>query len=698
MLRRLNFALLIIAIIAVTNIQAETNITTYRRLPPLHTLDKYDECFDRSVAPSSYCLLFAEIEADDSELWFQIEEISKDTYNRYRHDYIFMGICVDRCKELLKNSSHVREHEIVNNSRGLTRYDEVIQYYQRIYESKSKDQNVINDGDLLNRCANVIFQRKYNLTLRTFVEYCNSPETTTKTGYLEVFAYSVLALFVILNVVSTIYDYHIKRQKSSEHLKIGEDYYKKKLDTIGTTLLTSFSIPRNYKKLTSSSAGSEEFQFTFFFRVFAMFCVIVAHVVMLLMGSAIENPLFIENSMKHPATILFQNGGMLIQIFFVLTGFFLKLKFDQEKPISPNTKCSKCILVYLHAFFHRYLRFLPSLAFLILFNAAILKHLGDGPMWNHIVEAESAFCSRNWWKNIFMINNFMMEDSCAHQTWYLAADCQLFELYLIVLILTSKFKGTKIYVYILLGLCALLVPGLITYIYDLQAFPRAHPEYYRYLYFQNSESYLKTYFPFYCNLGGYLVGIICAEIYSNSSRFQELKKKCEQYMNVLKVQIPFLLILHIVGYGIMFSGLLFYSEKMEESSLWKSLYSALFRNMWTVFGGVAIMSMVLKFGWIAYDLVNMRAFRFLGRLTFQMYLWHANVLRILLGFYRQPIYLSVFYVLSQTLLGFVLTAIVALIVAIFVEYPLGTITNLIFKTGTKKNKGKEEVEEMRQVS
>lgn len=161
------------------------------------------------------------------------------------------------------------------------------------------------------------------------------------------------------------------------------------------------------------------------------------------------------------------------------------------------------------------------------------------------------------------------------------------------------------------------MPGLITYIYDLQAFPRAHPEYvrhftfltssffinfifryryYRYLYFQNSESFLKTYFPFYCNLGGYLVGIICAEIYSNSSRFQELKKKCEQYINVLKVQIPFLLILHVVGYGIMFSGLLFYSEKMEESSLWKSLYSALFRNMWTVFGGVAIMSMVLKFG------------------------------------------------------------------------------------------------------
>ncbi|XP_073814566.1 nose resistant to fluoxetine protein 6-like [Musca autumnalis] len=686
---------IVLFIFAITKIEGQTNLTSYRLLPPMFTLDNYDECFVRSEPPSSYCLLFAEIETDNSELWCQIEEYSKDALFRYRHDYVFMGICVDQCKELLRNSPYIRESK-VKSERNFTYYEEVIQYYQKIYRDDPKE-DAVKYKDMLDKCANFIFQSKYNLTLNTFVEYCSTPEKKSNIGYLEAFVYSLLCLLMIFTVASSIYDYFLKGRKSLSNQQV-DDYYIKEFDTMGSTLLTSFSIARNYKKLTSSKIGSKDFNFTYFFRVFTIFFVIWAHVLMYFMSVPMQNPQFFEDYLKQSVMIIFQNGPILIQIFFVLTGFFLKLRFDQQNPINPETKPTRCVLLYIQVFVHRYLKFLPSLVFVILFNATLLTKAGNGPIWKHITDGEHVFCNRNWWKNILMINNYSVNDSCIHQTWYLAADMQLFELYLLIIIVTAKFKRSKKYLYTLIGLCAIIIPGVITYYFKLDAFSRVHPEYYRYFYFQNVETLNKIYFPIYGNLGGYLVGIICAEIYAKSPTFQELKKRCEKYKNDLKIQIPYLVAILSVGFGTLSTGLLFYFQKPEEASIWPALYSAFYRNFWVIFCGIAIMTMALKFGWLAYDIANMSAFRLLGRLTFQMYMWHVNIIRITFGYFRQPIYITEFYLFGQIVLSFVLSAIVALIVALFVEYPINNIVNTLFKRVVKGSGRKEEVGEMKSVS
>lgn len=47
----------------------------------------------------------------------------------------------------------------------------------------------------------------------------------------------------------------------------------------------------------------------------------------------------------------------------------------------------------------------------ILFNATLFIRLESGPFWRHASEAEYIFCREYWWKNVFMINNFMLKDS-----------------------------------------------------------------------------------------------------------------------------------------------------------------------------------------------------------------------------------------------------------------------------------------------
>lgn len=128
-----------------------------------------------------------------------------------------------------------------------------------------------------------------------------------------------------------------------------------------SSLLTSFSIARNYRKIIACRSNKQEeandLQFTYFFRVFTMFFIIWGHALMILTAVPVENPEFIEKHLYQPVTILFQNGTALIQIFFVLAGFLLKLKFEQQQLITPKSGYFTCILMYIQVFIQRYLRF-----------------------------------------------------------------------------------------------------------------------------------------------------------------------------------------------------------------------------------------------------------------------------------------------------------------------------------------------------
>lgn len=144
-------------------------------------------------------------------------------------------------------------------------------------------------------------------------------------------------------------------------VKIQRNINKKLIFIAGSSLLTSFSVCRNYYRITSvppnQNSGNVDLKFTYSFRVFTLVIVILGHTIMLLMSIQIQNPEFFEKYYYHPEILLFQNGSAMIQIFFLLAGFFLKLKFDQHKMITPKTSYRMGILVYIQCFLNRYLRF-----------------------------------------------------------------------------------------------------------------------------------------------------------------------------------------------------------------------------------------------------------------------------------------------------------------------------------------------------
>jgi peptidoglycan/LPS O-acetylase OafA/YrhL len=54
----------------------------------------------------------------------------------------------------------------------------------------------------------------------------------------------------------------------------------------------------------------------------------------------------------------------------------------------------------------RYIRIMPSLAFLIAFCTFILPLIGSGPQWNLVVSHHSDICKQYWWRNLLFIHNW----------------------------------------------------------------------------------------------------------------------------------------------------------------------------------------------------------------------------------------------------------------------------------------------------
>ncbi|XP_053963743.1 nose resistant to fluoxetine protein 6 [Anastrepha ludens] len=645
------------------------DMTIYKEMPPLYQFDDYDQCLQvensRSHTKPTYCVVYAEVVVNESSsLWNKIARFSADDKHHFRHDHLFFGICLERCKKLLQPFAKFRLNELSGS--GEIRDIELLNYYINVH--KRETDNRIQYGKIFRSCLNYEFQHNYGLRLRASIEYCEQANTTLKHDALDIVAYAIFGIITLASISSTLYDYRLKTRQSVNNRN--EEFYKNSLESPAQQLFSSFSICRNFYRLTASSKTrsqtATDLQFFDGLRVIGVFLVLFAHSLILFMAIQVENPEFFEKFFYRPETAIIENGAAIIQIFFVMSGFLLYVNFIERNFVTTDTSISNCIIVYFKIFFHRYLRLLPSLAMLILFNSSILVRLQNGPFWRHYVEAERVFCREYWWQNVFCVNNYLLQESCSHHTWYLAADMQLFELFLIVLIIVSKFPKLRRVIYAILLVLTFTVTGFITYFLKLKPIYHTNPENYRYMFFRNAETFYQAYTPFYTNIGGYFFGFVTAELY------MKLRKYSKQYRGLMRYELSWWL-LFPMAFGLLFGGAFFMSFEFENPSIWVALFASLYRNIWVLICCAVVFGMCLKLGWIAYEFCCLPFLRVFSKISYQAYLWHLVVLRLMGGYYRQPIYINRFYLIGQIIIAFFLTQLVAFVFALFVEYPVAEI-------------------------
>ncbi|XP_061395970.1 nose resistant to fluoxetine protein 6-like [Musca vetustissima] len=603
-------------------------------LPPLYTFDNFDICFVNNTTSSelgsTYCMVYAEIQEDNSnDLWQKIRTHNAFKYH-YRNDRLFFGLCLSRCMEYMENQQLTDGNFTINN--------DITQFFEQVHKQPLDLEIRSKYSQMIHRCLNDEIQRKYGLKLKTFVEYC-------------------------------------ERRRPGE-IDGGEK---------GWRLLTSFSLSRNYFRLTQPYRGKVGEQFTYLdgLRSISTILVLCAHS-FYLECQPIANPEFFENFGKSSIGLMILNSTVITETFMIMSGLLLHMKFSQTMTVTAHSNWKKCLQIFVQIQISRYVRFLPTLIAMIGVNATLLQRFGDGPYWRHLNEPSRIFSRENWWKNLLLINNFSPRDTVNPYTWYLAADFQLLALYTMILIVIFKFPKYKKPILITMGCLAVIIPTTISYVFKLDSSFMLRPETYRYNFIKDYKLYTHTYTPFYTNMGGYLCGLVCGEIYQNYLRDEEKRQRFQKIFKYLWILPP------MAGFLINYIGSIVI---FHEPSIWTALYTGLHRNFWIILVcGIPVVAMTSNRESLASEFCSLPIFRVFARLTPQIYLWHCLVLQVTTTYHRQPQYLNMVQFNSQTMITLTFSTVVAFFGYLLLELPFSQALEALVMQRKKLDAAKPEKE------
>ncbi|XP_063233051.1 nose resistant to fluoxetine protein 6-like [Bacillus rossius redtenbacheri] len=180
----------------------------------------------------------------------------------------------------------------------------------------------------------------------------------------------------------------------------------------------AFSLRRTLRQLTAPNGG--ELGCVHGLRALGTAALYIAHRVIALGHTPFRNRHAFAEVASQPWTMVLRASMVYTDSFLLLSGLLAAHSLSQELARRGRVDWRRRCLA-------RYLRLTPALLALLLFDAYVWEHLGQGPMWNRLVVRNSNLCKRFLWRNLLYLQNFFpFQDMCAPHTHQLALDMQLF--------------------------------------------------------------------------------------------------------------------------------------------------------------------------------------------------------------------------------------------------------------------------------
>ncbi|CAG5047425.1 unnamed protein product [Parnassius apollo] len=363
----------------------------YYEMPQLFHLDEYNGCL---ATHNAYCLGSFELSADANNKLFQtMQRFTANWVDNFNHTRLHRGLCLNRsCAEQapLPSTTLPLHHEL---------------------------------KAWFSSCVNETMQTSYGLRAHLYhLEYCKSstPNPSRPLNASEKAFAAAVAAILALAVVSTTLDLTL-----SDHARKGA----------GWTL--SWSVRQSWRTLTAPPTAPADCDLRIFdgLRVFCMLCVIIEHVCWLATLSYLADTRYYEQTRRAGDVMLMTNSTLVVQIFFIMSSFLLAHKLLQDRSYLPPIRTFFTMMV------NRIIRLSPSYFLVVWFASSWWERLGGGPQWAPLVSTEAQICRKKWWIHLLYLNNVLNpDDKCLIQTWYLAADTQL---YAAALALTLLLRNRK---------------------------------------------------------------------------------------------------------------------------------------------------------------------------------------------------------------------------------------------------------------
>uniref|UniRef100_A0A182P598 Acyltransferase 3 domain-containing protein n=1 Tax=Anopheles epiroticus TaxID=199890 RepID=A0A182P598_9DIPT len=581
-------------------------VSEYWRMPRVFKYDDYDVCLnDNPTIPSVYCVVKAVVRPDNgSEVWGMIERISANWKVKLNHAHLDRGICVRDCETRLRQmSGRLNDSELL-----VPKFNVSYRYTFNPGTFRDIDLYRHNYSQLLEKCVNMELSEEFGLKAQTEIEYCDSNTVSYPIDWLEITFLVVMLAIAGIVLASSVYDFRCK----TTH---GLDHYKQDLPSTKQMYLVSFSIIRNWYRITSRGDDplSHDLRYIHTIRMIVFMGVTFGHV------SFYAQPrtaLTIEDRYSDLATMIVINGTQIVTTFFAISAMMLVLFFVQKVEETKKKVGAAEILIISVA---RYVRLTPVYAFVMLLEATWVVRMGDGPLWQKGFETGRSYCRKNWWANLLYINNYYkVDEPCMLHTWYLAADFHLFVYGLLVCALITRYPKIRNALLGTLMVLSYFGTAAVIYLKEYDAIPIFAAEQIRY-FFWYWNVYQDAYVPTHMYLVNYTFAIACAFYYMH------LAKTRTNYNALIKVCwfASFLLIpvLFAIGY-------FFYHYQFATPSLWMSLLFPFIRLFYSAIlftGGVGLSFRFVK---LLTRLADIPFFTIIGRLTYSAYLCHLCLIKM----------------------------------------------------------------------
>ncbi|XP_045777819.1 O-acyltransferase like protein-like [Maniola jurtina] len=610
------------------------NETEYERLPRLFGLENYEKCMEDPGG--IYCVANLELYADlKNELYTLIQEYSEFALKHYNYSRIDRGVCVTQtCKS----------------------------YAKYVGLDINRDLRKVLEG-----CLNETIVNKYNLMARMYNMNCVSEKDKDQLN-LDYTDYIFLGVFIILLVLCLVGSYcEIYSNDKNNELN-----HKKGVS--GKDILLCFSIPRNYKGLTTIGESDPRvniFKSIHALRTIVTFFTASAHTA-LLISDFTADPHSFEKAYEYVDKRIAFSGTNIVQVFFFFTGMLLTY-FMQ---VSAETRQVTWNMIP-KIIFGRWWRLTPSAAMVVGFSATWMRHLSSGPLWHtHITHGSSAQCRRFFWAHVLYLNNYIPEDTfCVFQTWYIAADMQLFIVGILIHFAirnrSTRFKITTLTALLLLGMAS---PALHVWWLDLDAFFMQKPEVCRTL---SDANFRKLHTLGHNNLSGFIIGLAAGYFvyYLQQNKLEYSNFKIGNFICWCSIPMYILLV---------YCGSLFFIDGERPSIALRMLYAGTNRAIVGFLVAFGAVGSTLKFNGMSKAVMEWPGWVLPSRLSYSVYLLHTVFIELSLGIRTQLTPVSFYNTFLMAVGVFVVTHVVAVPFHLLVEAPTIKLLKLTSSEKTEK--------------
>lgn len=322
------------------------------------------------------------------------------------------------------------------------------------------------------------------------------------------------------------------------------------------------------------------------------------------------------------SSVVWSNYDKAVETFLVMAALLLTMSTLRTLDKKQRLNVPRMIL-------HRYIRYTPVFAVLILYTVSLSKFTGQGPL-----EAfESTFplsirgtedkCSRYWWSALLHVQNYINpENQCGDHAWYLSVDFQLS--------IISPFLVYAIWKYGWKFAWTLLVLAIASSAYNAAVYLREDLRPLLISFYSHADYRLLLYAGTHSRIGSWLVGMVLGFVMHNA---REKTVRISDFANAMLWIVTLSLLAALTFFSQPFNSMTHQMPLLETAA-----YQSFHRLAWAI--GIATMifaCQVLKTGGLIRWFLSLPEWQPIGRMSLSIFLVHVFYLFTTFSSLKEPI-------------------------------------------------------------